>query len=185
MAKAKRDKKAPRQKTPRVRMKVEAMLDVKHDFLPEEKIVLGERLTSTMTTRANVEQAKKTMAKEYDGKLKILDTEIDGLHGKLRDGHEYRPTAVVVFFNKGLKGGKPFKLKGSKLITRKDDGSVVRAEPMSPGDFQDELIEVQRAERAKDKETPPPEEKKKDAELALNAPAVPEGKGSASTAATA
>lgn len=181
---AKKGKKAPRIKTPRVRMKIEDRIDVKHEFNGDEKIALGERLTSTMTTHSNVTDQKKTMAKEYDSKLKILQMEIDGIHGRLRDGHEYRPTDVIIFFNKGLKAGKAVKMKGYKLITRKDNGAIVRDEPMSPGDFQDELIEVQRAEKTIEANHTKTASETREEEI-LNSPRVPEAGGVASTAATA
>lgn len=163
------------------------MMDVKHDFTDHEKIELGQRLTATMTTCEQVKEQKKTMSKEFDGKIKVFEQAINDLHGKLRDGHEFRPRPVIVHFNKGTKNGKAVDMKGSKRIVLKDSGEHVRDEPMSPGDFQAELIAVERAQTAKKKEEPPPPPPAPPAnDKPLNAPEVPQSPGqAASTAATA
>ncbi len=167
--------KATKPKGPRIQLTKEALLDVRHEFTDTEKVELGLKLTSAMTTRANVLEQKKSMAKEYDSKVKIFDIEIGGIHTRIHDGCEFRPTKCVVHFNKATRDGKVVTMPGTKRIVRADTGAHVRDEPMSPGDLQDELFEIEQAKKA--------EQPKKES-AGLNSPEVPAPGETTSTAAT-
>jgi hypothetical protein len=202
--------KAPRQRLPKASRKEEAVVPCKHVFTPDERIQVGLALTNKMSLYTDVENQKKVTVKDYDSKLKIIETEVGQLQAKYHDGYEMRDTKVVVHFNTRTNpdSKKAEKYQGQKRIVRADNGEWVRDEAMTPSDLQAEMFEQRKlkeeSDKAKNKATPkdtPPAEpqvangmplgssgpaKAAARELGLNTPAVPEQPGqTASTAATA
>lgn len=186
-AKAKKPKKREsKPKIPRLKRTEKTTIDVQHDFTPPERLDLSAKLNTLLNTHDTVEEAMKSIQAEYKAKLKVIEAEIQQVRGKINSGHEFRPTAVIVHFNKPK--------KGLKRIVRADNKVLVRDEIMSPADLHSELFNKRQLEETR-KPEPPATGKDNPAdpgwsaagkateEKPLNAPVVPDGEGKTSTAA--
>lgn len=165
--------KKAKQKIPRITGTAEMNMPVRFVFTDPERLELSRDLVSKMTTYQSIEDQAKTIAADYKAKLKLVESEVSVLQNKLSNGYEYREAPVVVHYNTCTDAkGKAIPRPGFKRIVRKDNGELVKDEPMSPSDLNAELFQQQEMER-----------KKKDPEpKGLNTPVIPES-GSASTAA--
>lgn len=149
MGNKKKASKAQKPKTPKIRKFEEAMLDVKHEFTTTERDDIARDMAARMTTRVQLEDTLKSISADYKAKMKLIDAEISDRHNKFTVGHEFRPTPVIVHFNKASDAkGKAIKKKGWKRIVRKDDGAFVRDEQMTPSDMHVELMDRRQIEEA-------------------------------------
>lgn len=155
------------------------MLDVQHTFSVPERDALARDMAAKMTTKSQLDEMLKSISADYKSRIKLIEAEISNIHNKFTVGHEYRPTPVVIHFNKAKDGrGKLASKKGWKAILRKDNGEWVRDEQMTPADFHVEMFDQRKIEEAS-------REAKAKESSHLNSPDVPEGGGVTSTAATA
>jgi hypothetical protein len=195
--------KQPKEKKPRVpkaARRIDVVMPCKHTFTQDERIAVGDDMTSGMNLYTTVEDEKKRLVKDYDNRLKEIEARVNTLKDKFRDGYEMRDTKVTVHFNTRTEKGKAVKCPGTKRIVRADNKVHVRDEPMTPSDMQAELFQQQQDNKKSD--TPlvdkarslPNEPMKTDpgwsaaakaTEAHFNTPQVPDGGGTASTAATA
>lgn len=185
---SKKTLRASKPKPPKIKRAEEQVLPCKHTFSDTERIGVGEILTSKMQLFSDVTEQKKSVVKDYDARLKIIDGEIDQLRGQFHDGYVMRDMKVMVHFNRA---GDPNSTKiinspGNKCIVRADTKAFIRNESMSPSDLQAELFAKKKVETAP-KEAKPKNGGKKKAmseEGHLNHPEMPaNGETSASTAA--
>lgn len=100
-------------------------------FTDPELLAISKSMSQAVATRAQTENDKKRMAKEFDARIASLDAEIDLASEKVRSGYECRNIACSVTYN----APKP----GMKEVRRDDTGELVEAVMMTSGELQEEL----------------------------------------------
>jgi hypothetical protein len=102
-------------------------------FTPEELNERRDEIASAMLEYDRVEAQKKIAAKEYAAVLKTLRTDMSRLARQINRGGEERDVECTLTFH----DPEP----GFKTITRLDTGEVVRQEPMTDDEKQENLFD--------------------------------------------
>jgi hypothetical protein len=122
----------------------ELILDLMCELGQEELNERAQQLSSTVVRFDEVELEKKNSNKQYADRLNELGGAIRKLSGIVRQRAESRPVKCAVLFHSPT--------VGTKRIVRKDTGEIVREEPMSAVECQnnlfggDDAVEVPAAE---------------------------------------
>jgi hypothetical protein len=102
------------------------------DFTTEEIEAKGQELSATMLAYDEVETAKKDATKEFTEQLKSLRGSIRGLSRAIKRKGEMGPVDCLVHFH--------VPTIGIKRIIRIDIGEIVREEPMTADERQENLF---------------------------------------------
>lgn len=100
-------------------------------FTDAELLGISKEMSQNVAQRAQAENDKKRMAKEFDARIATMDAAIDLASEKVRSGYECRNVACSVTYN----SPKP----GMKEVRRDDTGELVEAVMMTSGELQEEL----------------------------------------------
>jgi len=111
----------------------EIMLDLMCELDQAEITDRAQQLSSTVVRFDEVEIEKKNSAKFYSDQLASLGGTIRRLSTVIRQRAESRPVVCAIMFHSPV--------QGSKRIVRKDTGEIVRDEPMSALEHQNNLFE--------------------------------------------
>lgn len=102
------------------------------DFTAEELEQKGQELSSAMLHYDDVESKKKEATTTFGDELKSIRGQMRGLSNAIRKKGETRPVECVVNFNNPV--------IGLKRIVRADTGELVREEPMTSTERQQNLF---------------------------------------------
>jgi hypothetical protein len=136
----------------------ELMLDLMCELDEAEVNDRAQQLSSAIVRFDEVEIEKKNQAKYYGDQLAALGGAVRRLSAVIRQRAESRPVVCAVMFHKPC--------QGTKRIVRKDTGEIVRDEPMSAYEHQNNLFED------KDEELEAPVEEKVEEQAVLIADSV-------------
>ena len=109
------------------------MLDLMCELSQDEITDRAQQLSSTVVRFDEVEIEKKNSAKFYSDQLASLGGTIRRLSTVIRQRAESRPVVCGIMFHSPV--------QGSKRIVRTDTGEIVRDEPMSALEHQNNLFE--------------------------------------------
>jgi hypothetical protein len=102
------------------------------EFSQDEMDAKGQELSSTMLEYDNVESQKKDATKEFTDSLKELRGRMRSISKNIRRKGEARAVSCHVLFH--------VPAVGTKRIVRIDTGELVRDEPMSNDEMQENLF---------------------------------------------
>ncbi len=141
-------KSAPAKKKPDLKMqKVQA----RWTFPSEERAELGLTAGREHDEIGNLESQLASIKKDYASKIEAAENRRNQAFAKMKDGFEMREIEAIVIFNAPAKGRKSiFRYDSTK---KGGKGEFVIEEPMTPGDFQQELFDAEKPGTAKG-ETP-------------------------------
>jgi hypothetical protein len=100
-------------------------------FTDPELLAISKSMSQAVATRAQTENDKKRMAKEFDARIASLDAEIDLASEKVRSGYECRNIACSITYNSPR--------IGMKEVWRDDTGELVEVLQMQASEMQEEL----------------------------------------------
>lgn len=101
--------------------------DIKHIFSPEEKEDLANNLAQREKDKEDLTEEKKSVVKDYNGKIDFIAADISTIASKYREGYEYRNIDVVVIYD--------FETK-QKLYAHPETNEVLDSEAMKAEDYQ-------------------------------------------------
>jgi len=114
---AKKDDK-PKKKAQRI----ETIL-IRHDFTVPERADLGSSLADKARILADIEGEAKACARQYKDKISTMQTEVDSLVNKIKEGFEMVPVAAIVMVQIDRKHKT-----ATKAFYRKDTGTYIKSE---------------------------------------------------------
>lgn len=117
--------KKPAKKKPEI---IRDTITAPYHFTDREKQELGSQLAALITKRGEIEQEKAQVMSQYGSRLKEVAAQIGHASNKITSGVEPREMRVIVEFDtkRGMK----------KFLTDDKKKTLVRDEPMTPGDWQ-------------------------------------------------
>ncbi|MDH5297865.1 MAG: hypothetical protein OEV91_02485 [Desulfobulbaceae bacterium] len=100
---------------------------VKYVFSEEEKREIAEKMAQTVTEANDLEEQKKAVAKDFDGRIQTAKNLVHSSDQKLNSGYEMRNIKCLV--------EKDYEAR-TATYTRTDNGEIVRKRVLSVGELQ-------------------------------------------------
>lgn len=100
-------------------------------FTDSELLTISKEMSQNVAQKAQAENDKKRMAKEFDARIATMDAAIDLASEKVRSGYECRNVVCSVTYNAPK--------VGMKEVRREDTFELVEAVMMTSGEMQEEL----------------------------------------------